>query len=93
MSDENKIEATIGEAIDDVPADAEVVEGLNPTGPIDGEEVEGRQCWPGPHYRPPHRPSFRIVICPYHNCHVANRVGFNVHYVHCWNCRRSFRAY
>ena len=87
MSDENKIEASVGEAIEgDVPADAEVAEGFNPTGPIDGEEVEGRQCW----HRP--RPSFRIVICPYHDCHVANRVGFHVH-VHCWNCHRNFHAH
>ena len=91
MSDEdNSVDATVGEAIEgDVPADAEVEEGQQPTSPIDGEEVEGRQCW-RPY--PPQRPAFRIVICPYHGCHVANRVGYHVRWVHCWNCHRNFRA-
>ena len=86
MSDEIKIEAIIGEEHEgDVPADAEVVEGVSPTSPIEGEEVEGRQCWH-------HPPAYRIVICPYYGCHCANRIGHYVHWVHCWNCHRNFHV-
>ena len=87
MSDEIKIECSVGEEINgDLPADVEVVEGQNPTSKIEGEEVEGREAW---NYQ---RPKYRIVICPFSGCHSANRIGAFVHWVHCWNCHRNFHV-
>lgn len=66
----------------DVPADAEVLEGADPNGPISSPDAEGRD-----HH---HHDHYRVVCCPY--CHAHNRVSAHAHYVHCYHCHRTFHV-
>ncbi len=68
----------------DLPADAELVEGHKPSNPEPKEDVEGRD-----HH---HNARFLYVTCPHHDCHSSNGIWSNVHWVHCWNCHRTFHT-